>query len=114
MASKIKILSHDIFLALFSRDILHRSRETLRAAASFHGAKQGATTHNEMQVVVDTMVLNKEQQHTIAEQQHTTSSTEQQVVLDAELQLWNHTFGYVKSMALKAALDLGTAICSHR
>jgi len=70
------------------------------------------------------MVLSKEQQHTIVEQQHTTSSTEQQVVLDAELQLWNHTFGYVKSMALKAALDLGildaihqhgsSAICSHR
>jgi len=27
-------------------------------------------------------------------------------MLDAQLQLWYDTFGYVKSMALKAALDL--------
>jgi len=30
----------------FSRDILRRSSETLRSAVSFHGAQQGATTHN--------------------------------------------------------------------
>jgi hypothetical protein len=56
------------------------------------------------------MVLSKEL--TVAEQQHT--STEQQVMLDAELQLWNHTFGYVKSMALKAALDLGIPDAIHQ
>ena len=39
-----------------------------------------------------------------AKAQH--ASTDQQTMLDAQLQLWHHTFGYVKSMALKAALDL--------
>ncbi|GJN14928.1 hypothetical protein PR202_gb01805 [Eleusine coracana subsp. coracana] len=33
-------------------------------------------------------------------------STTAQSVLDAQLELWHHTFGYVKSMALKSALDL--------
>ncbi|PWZ28670.1 O-methyltransferase ZRP4 [Zea mays] len=59
------------------------------------------------------MALSKEQKLTIPDQQHTTSS-EQQVALDAELQLWNHTFGYVKSMALKAALDLGIPDAIHQ
>uniref|UniRef100_A0A804NZK5 O-methyltransferase ZRP4 n=1 Tax=Zea mays TaxID=4577 RepID=A0A804NZK5_MAIZE len=59
------------------------------------------------------MALSKEQKLTISEQQHTASS-EQQVALDAELQLWNHTFGYVKSMALKAALDLGIPDAIHQ
>lgn len=49
----------------------------------------------------------------IKEQKHKTSA-EQQVMLDAELQLWNHTFGYVKSMALKAALDLGIPEAIHQ
>jgi hypothetical protein len=49
----------------------------------------------------------------IKEQKHTTSA-EQQVMLDAELQLWNHTFGYVKSMALKAAIDLGIPEAIHQ
>jgi len=80
-----------------------------------HTIAEQQHTRTEQQVVLDAMVLSKDQQHTIAEQQDTLSeqqhatksSTEQQVMLDAELQLWNHTFGYVKSMALKAALDLG-------
>nr|CAB3449667.1 unnamed protein product [Digitaria exilis] len=29
-----------------------------------------------------------------------------QALLDAQLELWHHTFGYIKSMALKSALDL--------
>ncbi|XP_034586550.1 O-methyltransferase ZRP4-like [Setaria viridis] len=32
----------------------------------------------------------------------------------AELEFWHHTFGYVKSMALKAALDLRIADAIHR
>ncbi|CAL4909111.1 unnamed protein product [Urochloa decumbens] len=44
------------------------------------------------------MALSKEQQHS--------SSADDQQALDAQVQLWHHTFGYVKSMALKAALDL--------
>jgi hypothetical protein len=37
-------------------------------------------------------------------------------MLDAQLQLqlWHHTFGYVKSMALKAALDLGIPDAVHQ
>ncbi|KAF6991106.1 hypothetical protein CFC21_008223 [Triticum aestivum] len=33
---------------------------------------------------------------------------------DAKLELWHHTFSYVKSMALKSALDLGIADAIHR
>ncbi|RLM80525.1 O-methyltransferase ZRP4-like [Panicum miliaceum] len=29
-----------------------------------------------------------------------------QALLDAQLELWHHTFGYIKSMALKSAVDL--------
>ncbi|CAD6256912.1 unnamed protein product [Miscanthus lutarioriparius] len=86
-----------------------------------HTIAEQQHTRTEQQVL-DAMVLSKDQQHTIAEQQHTLSeqqhatkrSTEQQVMLDAELQLWNHTFGYVKSMALKAALDLGIPDAIHQ
>ncbi|CAL4894421.1 unnamed protein product [Urochloa decumbens] len=46
------------------------------------------------------MALSKEQQHS------SSSADDQQAVLDAQVQLWHHTFGYVNSMALKAALDL--------
>jgi hypothetical protein len=44
--------------------------------------------------------------------QHT--STNQQTMLDAQLQLWHHTIGYVKSMALKAAVDLRIADAIHQ
>ncbi|EMS47465.1 O-methyltransferase ZRP4 [Triticum urartu] len=37
-----------------------------------------------------------------------------QGLLDAQLELWHHTFSYVKSMALKSALDLGIADAIHR
>uniref|UniRef100_A0A804Q141 O-methyltransferase ZRP4 n=1 Tax=Zea mays TaxID=4577 RepID=A0A804Q141_MAIZE len=47
-----------------------------------------------------------------AKAQHT--STNQQTLLDAQLQLWHHAFGYVKSMALKAALDLGIPDAIHQ
>ncbi|GJM89073.1 hypothetical protein PR202_ga05669 [Eleusine coracana subsp. coracana] len=41
-------------------------------------------------------------------------STTAQAVLDAQLELWHyHTFGYVKSMALKSALDLRIADAIH-
>ncbi|CAO2163958.1 unnamed protein product [Urochloa humidicola] len=40
----------------------------------------------------------------LSKEQH--GSSDQQALLDAQLQLWHHTLGYVKSMALKAALDL--------
>nr|CAB3464723.1 unnamed protein product [Digitaria exilis] len=45
-----------------------------------------------------------------AEFQH---GTDNQPLLDAQLELWHHTFGYVKSMALKAALDLRIADAIH-
>jgi len=47
----------------------------------------------------------------LSKEQHT--STDQQAVLDAQLQLWHHTLGYVKSMALKAALDLSIPDAIH-
>jgi len=47
-----------------------------------------------------------------AKAQH--ASTDQQTMLDAQLQLWHHTFGYVKSMALKAALDLRIPDAIHQ
>ncbi|KAF6985595.1 hypothetical protein CFC21_003436, partial [Triticum aestivum] len=37
-----------------------------------------------------------------------------QGLLDAQLELWHHTLGYVKSMALKSALELGIADAIHR
>nr|CAB3464724.1 unnamed protein product [Digitaria exilis] len=40
------------------------------------------------------------------------SSADQQ--LDAQVQLWHHTFGYVRSMALKAALDLQIPDAIHQ
>ncbi|CAL4997572.1 unnamed protein product [Urochloa decumbens] len=40
----------------------------------------------------------------LSKEQH--GSSDKQALLDAQLQLWQHTLGYVKSMALKAALDL--------
>ncbi|KAL6618939.1 hypothetical protein ACP70R_034078 [Stipagrostis hirtigluma subsp. patula] len=36
-----------------------------------------------------------------------------QALLDAQLELWHHTFGFVKSMALKSALDLRVADAIH-
>jgi hypothetical protein len=36
-----------------------------------------------------------------------------QGLLDAQLELWHNTFGYIKSMALKSALDLGIADAIH-
>jgi len=42
------------------------------------------------------------------------ASTDQQTMLDAQLQLWHHTFGYVMSMALKAALDLRIPDAIHQ
>ncbi|RLN28715.1 O-methyltransferase ZRP4-like [Panicum miliaceum] len=42
-----------------------------------------------------------------------TTSTNNQALLDAQLELWHNTFGYVKSMALKSALDLGIADAIH-
>ena len=50
------------------------------------------------------MALSKEQ----------STGTDQQAVLDAQLQLWHHTVGYVKSMALKAALDLSIPDAIHQ
>ncbi|TVU20594.1 hypothetical protein EJB05_36808, partial [Eragrostis curvula] len=35
-----------------------------------------------------------------------TPSPKNQALLDAQLELWHHTLGYIKSMALKSALDL--------
>nr|CAB3459773.1 unnamed protein product [Digitaria exilis] len=42
-----------------------------------------------------------------------TSSTSNQGLLDAQLELWHTTFAYIKSMALKSALDLGIAEAIH-
>ncbi|CAL4894414.1 unnamed protein product [Urochloa decumbens] len=42
-----------------------------------------------------------------------TASTTNQALLDAQLELWNNTFGYIKSMALKSALDLRIADAIH-
>ncbi|RCV16940.1 hypothetical protein SETIT_3G178900v2 [Setaria italica] len=42
----------------------------------------------------------------LSKEQHSSSADQQAVRLDAQVQLWHHTFGYVKSMALKTALDL--------
>ncbi|CAL4902274.1 unnamed protein product [Urochloa decumbens] len=42
-----------------------------------------------------------------------TTSTTNQALLDAQLELWNNTFGYIKSMALKSALDLRIADAIH-
>ena len=36
-----------------------------------------------------------------------------QALLDAQLELWHNTFGYIKSMALKSALDLRIADAIH-
>jgi hypothetical protein len=36
-----------------------------------------------------------------------------QGLLDAQLELWHNTFAYIKSMALKSALDLGIADAIH-
>lgn len=36
-----------------------------------------------------------------------------QALLDAEVELWHNTFAYIKSMALKSALDLGLADAIH-
>ncbi|CAL4894426.1 unnamed protein product [Urochloa decumbens] len=41
------------------------------------------------------------------------STTNDQALLDAQRELWHHTFGYMKSMALKAALDLRIADAIH-
>ncbi|VAH21158.1 unnamed protein product [Triticum turgidum subsp. durum] len=43
----------------------------------------------------------------------TGQSTDDQAVLDAEHELWTTTFSYIKSMALKSALDLGLADAIH-
>ncbi|CAN6346185.1 unnamed protein product [Urochloa humidicola] len=40
-------------------------------------------------------------------------STTTQTLLDAQRELWHHTFGYIKSMALKSALDLHIADAIH-
>ncbi|TVU39584.1 hypothetical protein EJB05_13010, partial [Eragrostis curvula] len=42
-----------------------------------------------------------------------TPSPKNQATLDAQLELWHHTFGYIKSMALKSALDLCIADAIH-
>ncbi|GJM89062.1 hypothetical protein PR202_ga05658 [Eleusine coracana subsp. coracana] len=42
-----------------------------------------------------------------------TPSSNNQALLDAQLELWHHTFSYVKSMALKSALDLRIADAIH-
>ncbi|CAN6341392.1 unnamed protein product [Urochloa humidicola] len=42
-----------------------------------------------------------------------TTSTNNQGLLDAQLELWHTTFAYIKSMALKSALDLGIADAIH-
>ncbi|CAN6350465.1 unnamed protein product [Urochloa humidicola] len=47
-----------------------------------------------------------------ADVQH--SRTDSQSLLDAQRELWHHTFGYVKSMALKAALDLRIPDAIHQ
>ncbi|KAL6838574.1 hypothetical protein ACP4OV_031630 [Aristida adscensionis] len=39
--------------------------------------------------------------------------TDHQALLDAQLDLWHHTFGYVRSMALKSAMDLRIADAIH-
>uniref|UniRef100_A0A804Q4S6 O-methyltransferase ZRP4 n=1 Tax=Zea mays TaxID=4577 RepID=A0A804Q4S6_MAIZE len=41
------------------------------------------------------------------------AGTDQQALLDAQLQLWHHTIAFVKSMALKAAVDLRIADAIH-
>ncbi|CAL4909110.1 unnamed protein product [Urochloa decumbens] len=41
------------------------------------------------------------------------SATNNQALLDAQLELWRNTFGYIKSMALKSALDLRIADAIH-
>ncbi|CAN6350467.1 unnamed protein product [Urochloa humidicola] len=41
------------------------------------------------------------------------SITTNQALLDAQLELWRNTFGYIKSMALKSALDLRIADAIH-
>ncbi|CAL4902257.1 unnamed protein product [Urochloa decumbens] len=41
------------------------------------------------------------------------STTNDQALLDAQRELWHHTLGYIKSMALKAALDLRVADAIH-
>ena len=41
-----------------------------------------------------------------------TTSTNQ-ALLDAQLELWHNTFGFLKSMALKSALDLRIADAIH-
>jgi len=43
----------------------------------------------------------------------TTSTNNNQALLDAQLELWHTTFAYMKSMALKSALDLGIADAIH-
>ncbi|PUZ65186.1 hypothetical protein GQ55_3G203300 [Panicum hallii var. hallii] len=42
-------------------------------------------------------------------QRHGSTDEQPSSLLDAQLELWHHTFGYVKAMALKAALDLRIA-----
>lgn len=42
-----------------------------------------------------------------------TTSSNNQALLDAQLELWHTTFAYMKSMALKSALDLGIADAIH-
>lgn len=42
-----------------------------------------------------------------------TTSTNNQALLDAQLELWHTTFAYIKSMALKSALDLHIADAIH-
>jgi hypothetical protein len=42
-----------------------------------------------------------------------TTSINNQALLDAQLELWHTTFAYMKSMALKSALDLGIADAIH-
>ncbi|GJM89064.1 hypothetical protein PR202_ga05660 [Eleusine coracana subsp. coracana] len=43
----------------------------------------------------------------------TRPSSNTQASLDAQLDLWHHTLGYIKSMALKSALDLRIADAIH-
>ncbi|XP_025824903.1 5-pentadecatrienyl resorcinol O-methyltransferase-like [Panicum hallii] len=43
-----------------------------------------------------------------------TIAEENKELLQAQLELWHHAFGYVKSMALAVALDLGIADAIHR
>jgi hypothetical protein len=40
-------------------------------------------------------------------------STDQQSLLDAQLELWHSTFAFIKSMAFKSALELGIADAIH-